>query len=80
MPSKPVQGPQRQLDLAAHQQQQQQASQVACHDPAVRHPVFFTDRFRRSFLSLPAGAASNPVAQGYVWEQLRTKVEDQAKL
>jgi hypothetical protein len=52
-----------------HQHQHQQPSPL--HDATTRHPVFFTDRLRRSPLAGPAnpGPLNSPVAQGYAYQE-----------
>lgn len=60
---------------------------AASYDSAHRHPVFFTERYRKPPFTLPdgggAGGIFNPVAQGYIFEGSRrpgSTVEGRTKL
>jgi hypothetical protein len=58
---------------------QQQPSHA--YDPAVRHPVFFTNTlFRLPFPVPDAAAQPNPVAHGYISDTRRTDAKGSSKL
>jgi hypothetical protein len=47
------------------------------HSASTTHPVFFTDRLRRSAVTVPAGALNSPVAHGYIYQDA-TRLRDGA--
>ncbi|KAI1377716.1 hypothetical protein F4677DRAFT_415297 [Hypoxylon crocopeplum] len=50
-------------------------SQIAGRDTSNLHPVFFTERLRRSPLVLGAAAVTNPVAHGYAYHNTQRRAD-----
>ncbi|KAF5128198.1 hypothetical protein E5D57_009132 [Metarhizium anisopliae] len=52
------------------------------HNSSTRHPVFFTERLRKSPASLGpwAGGVNNPVAHGYVYQEVQKDGTNSPKL
>ncbi|KAK0944143.1 hypothetical protein LTR29_004275 [Friedmanniomyces endolithicus] len=53
---------------------------LASYNPALMHPVFFTDGWRKPPFPLPVNAAFSPVAAGYVFGNGRSRADSMTKL
>ncbi|KAK5991506.1 hypothetical protein PT974_09789 [Cladobotryum mycophilum] len=45
------------------------------HNASTRHPVFFTERLRKSPVVAPPGMINSPVAQGYVYQETQRSAD-----
>jgi len=50
------------------------------YNPAMVHPVFFTDGWRKPPFPLPFNAAFNPVAAGYAFANGQQRADSRTKL
>lgn len=57
------------LPLFGHMSRPAAAAPAPRRDAAYLHPVFFTERFRRSSWGLDAARVTSPVAHGYVYQE-----------
>ncbi|KAK0780653.1 hypothetical protein LTR91_011330 [Friedmanniomyces endolithicus] len=53
---------------------------LTLYNPALMHPVFFTDCWRKPPFPLPVNAAFSPVAAGYVFGNGRPRADSMTKL